>query len=69
MGITLYSVHDMGVRLRSIRLLNIFSKSSNALVGRCFNIRGDIQSMPEAADFRENIAVLSSLIVNGKLKQ
>jgi hypothetical protein len=65
----LYSVQDKGIRLKTIKLLSILSKSSNALVGRCFNIRGDIQSMPKAADFREEISVLSSLRVSGKLRQ
>jgi len=65
----LYSVQDKGIILKSIKLLSILSKISNALVGRCFNIRGDIQSTPEAADFREKIAVLSSLMVSGKLRQ
>lgn len=58
MEITLYLVQDKWIKLKSIKLLSILSKSSNALVGRCFNIRGDIQSMPEAADLREKIAVL-----------
>jgi len=65
----LYSVQDKGIRLKLIKLLSILSKSSNALEGRCFNIRGDIQSMPETADFSEKIAVLSSLRVSGKLRQ
>jgi len=65
----LYSVQDKGIILKLIKLLSILSKISNALVGRCFNIRENIQSMPEAADFHEEIAVLISLMVSGKLRQ
>jgi hypothetical protein len=69
MGITLYVVQDFGVRFKSMSLLNIESKSSKALLGRCFNIIGDMQSIPDAADFREKITVLSSPRVKGTLKQ
>jgi len=56
------------VRLKFIRLLSNLSKGSNELVGRCLNIRGDIQSMPEATRIHEQMEVLSSLRDNGKLK-
>lgn len=70
-GMTLYAVQELGVRLESIRLFKIWSKSSRALVGRSFSNRGYsfIQSMPEAAGLREKIALLNLLKVKGKHKQ
>jgi len=65
---TLYAVsQELGVGLESIRLLKMLSKMSRALMGRCFNIRGDMQSMPEAADLREKMAMLNSLKVKVNL--
>lgn len=65
-GMNLYVVQELGVRLASIKLLQILSKSSRAFMGRCFSIRGNMQSMPEAADLREKIALFSSPRVKGK---
>ena len=57
------------MRLESIKLIKMLSKSSRELVDRCFSIKGDMQSMPEAADLREKIALFSSPKVKGELKQ
>jgi hypothetical protein len=64
-GITLYNVQDLGKLLEFARLLKIERSSSKALEGKYCNISGEIPSILAAADFRDKIAVLSSLRVNG----
>jgi hypothetical protein len=66
---TLYVVQEMGMRLELIKLLSILNKRSRVMVGRCFSIKRGIQSMPEAADLREEILLFSSPRVKGRLKQ
>jgi hypothetical protein len=57
---TLYAVQEMEVRLQLIKLISILSKRSRALLGRYFSFKGDMQSMPESGDLREEIALFSS---------
>jgi len=68
MGITLNLVQDDGIWFDEINLF-LERRSSMAAVGKCFNIRGEMLSKPEAIDFRELIAVISSSCVSGMLRQ
>lgn len=45
------------------------SKSSVAVSGRFFNIRGEMLSNPEAIDVREFIAEINSPCVKGRFRQ
>lgn len=69
MGMTLNSVQDDGIWFYEINLLRIERRSSVAAAGKCFNIRGEMLSNPEAIDFRELIAAINSSCVRGKLRQ
>jgi len=68
-GIILKSVQDSGILFELIILFKIERRRSSALVGKYRNNIGDIWSMPEARDLREDIAEFNSFKDIGLLRQ